>query len=55
MNSDWEQVGPVEIHTTDGIVSLKAASDTLGDEIVLDRAEWNEFLRLAKAGDLDHI
>jgi len=51
----WEQVGPIEVHTTDGIVSVRAASDKLGDELVLDRSEWTELVRLAKEGSLDHI
>lgn len=55
MDNDWEKIGPVEIHTTGNIVSIRTYSDTLGDELVLDRSEWNELVRSIKDGELDHV
>lgn len=52
-----EKIGPVEVETSGdiGVVTLRRADDTLAEELVFDRSEWNNLRELFHNGSFDHI
>lgn len=55
MSEEWTTFGSVDVSSTEETVNLRLSADTLGDELVFQRDEWDEFVSDVKSGVLDKV